>query len=137
MGPEDAGDEAGASDNAAQIASLQPITCDEFMRNTGENGGKLWIVVDSIVFDVTKYQMKHPGGPMPLKKVKDCDGTEGFAKFHGKKGTFVPLLRRCKELAIGRMSKEEYAKVPGMFVIEKEDENAVMRKFREIFGHPK
>ncbi|KAK3653197.1 hypothetical protein LTR56_004733 [Elasticomyces elasticus] len=38
------------------------IASTEVTKQNGQEGRRLWIVVDNIVLDVTDYQQKHPGG---------------------------------------------------------------------------
>ncbi|KAF2645319.1 mitochondrial cytochrome-like protein b2 [Massarina eburnea CBS 473.64] len=41
-----------------------------------------WIVLDSSVYDVTSFLMKHPGGAAILLKQAGTDATREFAKYH-------------------------------------------------------
>lgn len=42
----------------------------------------LWIAVDGKVYDITKFQDRHPGGAKILNKVGGTDATKHFVKFH-------------------------------------------------------
>jgi len=42
----------------------------------------LWIAVNGVVYDVTEFQEKHPGGLAPLKHFAGTDATPGFNNVH-------------------------------------------------------
>lgn len=42
----------------------------------------LWIAVEGKVYDITRFQVEHPGGSSILKKVAGTDATKHFLKFH-------------------------------------------------------
>ncbi|KAL2811189.1 cytochrome b5-like heme/steroid binding domain-containing protein [Aspergillus granulosus] len=48
--------------------------------NTPDKG--LYIIVDSAVYDVTKFVDEHPGGAKILKRVAGKDATKQFWKYH-------------------------------------------------------
>jgi len=56
----------------------------------------LWIVVDQVIYDVSKFQHKHPGGHKIFKGVAGRDATKPFHKNHNKF-----LLSRYEELKVG------------------------------------
>lgn len=56
------------------------ISIEELAKhNTKED---LWVAVEGKVYDVTKFQAKHPGGSSILNKVAGTDATKHFLKFH-------------------------------------------------------
>lgn len=59
---------------------------------------KLWIVVDSIVYDCTSFAAEHPGGPDVLEPFQGSDATWQFWRFHGRN----EMEQYGKELRIGR-----------------------------------
>mmetsp|Transcript_69868 Transcript_69868/g.195841 ORF Transcript_69868/g.195841 Transcript_69868/m.195841 type:complete len:524 (-) Transcript_69868:102-1673(-) len=44
--------------------------------------GDMWIVVDGLVYDVTRFVDKHPGGPLPIENMAGKDCTDAFANYH-------------------------------------------------------
>ncbi len=41
-----------------------------------------WTLIDGIVYDVTRFIRKHPGGPLSILKGAGVDATTAFAKYH-------------------------------------------------------
>lgn len=97
---------------------LPLITLASFLDNNGRDGKKLWIVIDAVVFNVTDYMYKHPGGKVPLMQNAECDSTYQFYKTHGRKGNTRPLLRRLKSLAVGILDRNEFPLVPGYQAVD-------------------
>lgn len=62
------------------------------------------IVICNIVFDVTSYVPKHPGGKLILKAMQN-DGFECMVKHHRK--NWQILASRLRQTAIGILGKEE------------------------------
>ena len=44
--------------------------------------GKLWLIIDNLVYNVTKYLPWHPGGQKVLFKLKNKDATDSFNYQH-------------------------------------------------------
>lgn len=117
---------------------LPRITLEDLLVQDGTNGKHLWIAIDGIVFDVTSYLHKHPGGHMTLMRAAGQDSTELFLQHHGKRGNTRPLRRRLMQLAIGRLSERDAAQLPEYRRFTETDTNnpnpALLKMFREIFG---
>jgi cytochrome b involved in lipid metabolism len=58
--------------------SKQVSTKEVAAHKTVEEG--LWIIIDSEVYDVTKFIDEHPGGPKILKRVAGKDASKQFWK---------------------------------------------------------
>jgi fatty acid desaturase 2 (delta-6 desaturase) len=79
----------------------------------------LWIVVNDIVYDVTKFQQKHPGGNKLLEYYGGQDATEVFNAFHKE---FDRVYKLAKYYKIGTLnSSNQFTK-----------ENEIKRDFEEI-----
>ena len=52
------------------------ITENELLKNNKD--GKLWILIDNKVYDLTEYQNVHPGSDSILHDVMDIDATQEF-----------------------------------------------------------
>jgi cytochrome b involved in lipid metabolism len=55
--------------------------------NSEEKG--LWIIVDNVVYDVTKFLPDHPGGPKILKRSAGKDASKSFWKVRSPAGHIV------------------------------------------------
>lgn len=71
----------------------------------GRSDDNLLIVIDGIVFDVTKFIDEHPGGPKILKRVSGKDASKQFWKYHNE-GVFEKYKG---QLAVGTV--QEAAKI--------------------------
>jgi cytochrome b involved in lipid metabolism len=61
--------------------------------NKVENG--LYIIVDSEVYDLTKFIDQHPGGPKILKRVGGKDASKQFWKVSGTLPACISLVVLC------------------------------------------
>ncbi|TNJ30071.1 Cytochrome b5-like Heme/Steroid binding domain-containing protein [Giardia muris] len=120
--------------------NLPRITLEDLLVQDGTNGKHLWIAIDGVVFDVTDYLNKHPGGHMTLMRAAGQDSTELFLQHHGKRGNMRVLRRRLMQFAIGRLSERDAAQLPEYRHFTDTDANspnpALLRMFRDIFGAP-
>lgn len=68
--------------------------------------GDLWIVIDSLIYDVSKFAALHPGGETVLcdPEVAGQDATETFFGLHKHEILMKPQYKR---LIIGQVSGEE------------------------------
>ncbi|KAL7269671.1 hypothetical protein RUND412_007652 [Rhizina undulata] len=53
-------------------------------KHTGDDGERLWIVIDDIVYDVTYFMNDHPGGDRILKYFAGQNCSWQFWKFHNR-----------------------------------------------------
>nr|KAJ3419343.1 hypothetical protein HK105_007067 [Polyrhizophydium stewartii] len=61
-----------------------------------------WIIVDSIVYDITNFAAMHPGGEQIILEVAGKDATEAFYSFHRHE-----VLSKYKRLVIGSIVNEK------------------------------
>ena len=66
-------------------ADLPFIDSSEVAKRKGEDGTRLWIVVDNIVLDVTSYICTHPGGQLIIRGFGGQDCTWQWWRFHSRK----------------------------------------------------
>ena len=61
-------------------AELRKVTRSEFIKNNGEDGNDLWVLINGKVYDVTNF--KHPGGKEILMDDHGDDRYEEFESIH-------------------------------------------------------
>ncbi|KAL2913977.1 hypothetical protein HK105_206568 [Polyrhizophydium stewartii] len=61
-----------------------------------------WIIVDSIVYDITNFAAMHPGGEQIILEVAGKDATEAFYSFHRQE-----VLNKYPRLIIGSIVNEK------------------------------
>ncbi|KAL4867213.1 hypothetical protein BDV12DRAFT_186856 [Aspergillus spectabilis] len=61
--------------------------------------GDLWLAIDGIVYDLTRFSDEHPGGTKILVSVAGTDATKKFRKYHGDN----ILQRYAKDYKIGTL----------------------------------
>ncbi|KAJ3064234.1 hypothetical protein HDU99_004528, partial [Rhizoclosmatium hyalinum] len=62
----------------------------------------LWIVIDSVVYDLTRFLPAHPGGEHVLIEVAGKDATEEFYSLHRHE-----ILKKFSKFAIGLVNGEK------------------------------
>ncbi|GAA6063434.1 hypothetical protein JCM10212_002620 [Sporobolomyces blumeae] len=67
-------------DTATKKDGLKTFTTDEVAKHNKE--GDLWIIIDSAVYDLSKFVDMHPGGAHVLVQVAGQDATEAFFGMH-------------------------------------------------------
>ncbi|KWU43590.1 acyl-CoA dehydrogenase NM domain-like protein [Rhodotorula sp. JG-1b] len=67
-------------DTAAKKDSLKQFSVDEVKQHNKEDD--LWIIIDSAVYDLSKFVDLHPGGSHVLMQVAGQDATEAFFGMH-------------------------------------------------------
>merc|ERR1712046_12884 len=83
------------------------ITADEFLKHSTPED--LWLLIDGVVYDVTKYQEEHPGSDTILHDVKGMDATQEFEDVgHSKDAITVR-----DKLLIGDFDMETIDQLPG------------------------
>ncbi|KAK3794243.1 hypothetical protein RRG08_039024 [Elysia crispata] len=76
-----------------------------------------WIVIDGLVYDVTKWKYKHPGGQKMLMNQAGQDCTDSWMAFHNDK---VAVGKYLRPLCVGRLEASE------------NKETELMKDFREL-----
>jgi len=76
------------------------FTLEEVAKNNTEDS--LWIIIDSVVYDLSSFGEAHPGGLYPLKEVAGTDATTLFFNLHR-----YEVLEKYAKLAIGRITSEK------------------------------
>lgn len=74
----------------------QTYTLEEVRKHNTE--ASLWIVVDNLVYDVTKFLAMHPGGKDPMMRVAGTDATKNFYALHR-----AEVLDKYARLVIGEV----------------------------------
>ena len=90
------------------MSEIKKITKSELIENNGEEGKKLWVLIDGKVYDVTDFN--HPGGNEILMEDQENDRFDEFESIHS------PAAKK-------QMSKFLIGKIDGA-VENKQDENA-------------
>ncbi|KAG6368581.1 hypothetical protein INS49_002794 [Diaporthe citri] len=81
-------------------------TDDVATHNTPDS---LWVIINSSVYDVTKFQKDHPGGKKILQKFAGKDASKQFQKFHAEAESI--LLKYKDELRLGGLEIEAKAEL--------------------------
>ncbi len=61
------------------------ISASEVAKRTGEDGARLWIVVDNTVLDVTQYICSHPGGQQIVRSFGGQECSWQWWRFYNRK----------------------------------------------------
>jgi cytochrome b involved in lipid metabolism len=61
-----------------------------------------WTTVDGVVYDLTPFVQKHPGGVRDISKICGTDGTSAFSREHGDDGKANAML---DSLSIGNLAQ--------------------------------
>ncbi|KAF8253985.1 acyl-CoA dehydrogenase NM domain-like protein [Wilcoxina mikolae CBS 423.85] len=72
------------------------FTLEEVAKNNTEDS--LWIIIDSLIYDVTDFSLSHPGGVHVLVQVAGQDATRDFYSMHRHE-----VLSKYRSLIIGRL----------------------------------
>ncbi|KAG7202404.1 hypothetical protein KM043_018720 [Ampulex compressa] len=80
-------------------------TLEEVAKHDGEKDSRTWIVVEDIVYDVTDYAIKHPGGPELIMEYAGKDATTGFNDF----GHSSDARKIMKDLVVGVLTEDDKA----------------------------
>eukprot|EP01060_Flectonema_neradi_P011121 TRINITY_DN18182_c0_g1_i1.p1 TRINITY_DN18182_c0_g1~~TRINITY_DN18182_c0_g1_i1.p1 ORF type:complete len:508 (+),score=70.63 TRINITY_DN18182_c0_g1_i1:45-1568(+) len=81
------------------------ITLSELSQHKQE--GDMWIAVDGLVYDISKFARMHPGGERVLKGYAGRDASEEFWELHRQ-----DVLIRYQRLVIGKLEGKKESEVP-------------------------
>lgn len=84
----------GPSRNRRQISP------EELQKHNLPDDG--WIAIDGLVFDVSTFMYKHPGGPKPILRYLGADCTDAFHHITGH--MFPHTIQRLQECYIGDLT---------------------------------
>ena len=83
------------------LTNLKTFTAAEIAAHNTRTD--LWIIIHGLVFDVTKFQAKHPGGPQSLMDCAGKDATTAFEELYHS-STAREMLN---ELLVGKLDTYE------------------------------
>lgn len=72
-------------DESKRKAKPKPQLTRAEVREHHATTGELWVVIEDKVYDLTKWQDRHPGGALCLRAVAGRNATEPFDNFHPAK----------------------------------------------------
>ncbi|KAI8064576.1 acyl-CoA dehydrogenase/oxidase [Gongronella butleri] len=76
------------------------FTREEVARHASEED--MWIIIDTVVYDITRFVDMHPGGLFPLLEVAGKDATDAFYSMHKQ-----DVLLKYNRYKIGSIANEE------------------------------
>jgi len=79
---------------AASAATDRPIKASEVTKHN--TAASCWTIVGKNVYDVTKWESKHPGGASSIKLMCGKNGTALFNGKHGSSGSAKAVLGKYK-----------------------------------------
>ncbi|CAL7952123.1 unnamed protein product [Xylocopa violacea] len=82
---------------------LVKYSLKEVAKHNGTDGETIWIVVHDMVYDVTNYMDKHPGGRELLEEYAGQDATRGFEET----GHSSDAKRILKSFIVGELVEED------------------------------
>jgi cytochrome b involved in lipid metabolism len=94
---------SGETRRAQAAARGRVVAPSELMHHDDEES--LWMAIHGVVYDVTRFQLAHPGGMPILVKYGGRDATEVFDGYH----SWVSTESMLEGFAIGRLVSEEEA----------------------------
>ncbi|XP_031774221.1 cytochrome b5-like isoform X2 [Apis florea] len=82
---------------------LAKYSLKEVATRDGKEETRVWIVIYDMVYDVTDYKDKHPGGPELIEEYAGQDATRGFDEF----GHSADAKRILKKYLVGELVEED------------------------------
>eukprot|EP01064_Diplonema_japonicum_P004086 TRINITY_DN1268_c4_g1_i1.p1 TRINITY_DN1268_c4_g1~~TRINITY_DN1268_c4_g1_i1.p1 ORF type:complete len:510 (+),score=127.38 TRINITY_DN1268_c4_g1_i1:42-1571(+) len=73
------------------------VTMDEVKKHT--QSGDMWVVVDGLVYDISKFAAMHPGGERVMKNHAGKDASEAFWELHRR-----DVLDRYQRLVVAKVA---------------------------------
>jgi cytochrome b involved in lipid metabolism len=90
---------------------MKILTRQQVAANNSEKSA--WIIIDSFIYDITKFAAMHPGGELLILEYAGKDVTEEFYAYHRQE-----ILVKYDRLKIGQIANENpqiIFKQPGDF----------------------
>jgi cytochrome b involved in lipid metabolism len=94
----------------ANLANLEEFTIEQVKSHSSPDS--CWIIIDSLIFDISQFAASHPGGEDLILSFGGRDCTKEFYSFHRQQ-----VLQKYAKLAIGRVrggKQEIIQQVPGL-----------------------
>jgi alkylation response protein AidB-like acyl-CoA dehydrogenase/cytochrome b involved in lipid metabolism len=82
------------------LQSLPAVSMEELAKHNKPEDA--WVMVDSVVYDVTKFAKMHPGGRAVLLRAAGKDATADFKMVHADS-----VLKKYERLRVGRLAVED------------------------------
>eukprot|EP01061_Rhynchopus_euleeides_P030280 TRINITY_DN50362_c0_g1_i1.p1 TRINITY_DN50362_c0_g1~~TRINITY_DN50362_c0_g1_i1.p1 ORF type:complete len:512 (+),score=231.16 TRINITY_DN50362_c0_g1_i1:52-1587(+) len=108
------------------MESLREVAMDEVARHN--QPGDMWMVIDGVVYDVSKFARMHPGGERVLRAVAGKDASEEFWSLHREE-----VLQRYKRLAVARVAGAKLRPEPPLFSEVPYAEMMVLQGFKSPY----
>lgn len=85
----------------SQLQNLPPVTMEELAKHNKPDDA--WVLIDGVVYDVTKFAALHPGGKDLLLKYAGTDATKDFKMMHPETVLQKPAYAKMR---VGRLAIE-------------------------------
>jgi alkylation response protein AidB-like acyl-CoA dehydrogenase/predicted heme/steroid binding protein len=99
---------------------MKSIPLSEFQSNNGQNNKPLWISIDGIVMDITKFASFHPGGRAILDQVAGKDASQAFRLYHAPR-----ILEKYKDKFTIGVLQDDFKKIQDKQEIKQQQRNMV------------
>ena len=83
-----------------ELQSLPAVSAEELAKHNKPDDA--WVMVDGVVYDVTKFARLHPGGRAVLLRAAGTDATADFKQVHAD-----TVLKKYARLRVGRLAVED------------------------------
>ena len=107
--------------------SLRKIKMSELVKNNGEDGNRLWVLIENKIYDVTDFS--HPGGNEILMDEHGTDRIDEFESIHSP-----AAKKKMKNFVIGELDTS--VESSGTVTDKKTDEmKTVYKNTSSYFGY--
>ncbi|XP_043270049.1 cytochrome b5-like [Venturia canescens] len=109
------------------------FTLEEVAKHNGVGGAKTWMIIKSVVYDLTDYLNEHPGGGELLSEYAGKDGTAAFDDSgHSSDAKNILKAYKIGRLAVRNKVYGDTRKVSGEQRVGIEEERRNRRSFLRI-----
>ncbi|XP_033218357.1 cytochrome b5-like [Belonocnema kinseyi] len=77
---------------------------EDVAKHNGENGTRIWVLIQNSVYDLTDYMEEHPGGDDLIREFAGKNGTKGFNDI-GHSSDAKNLMKKFK---IGELDEVDF-----------------------------